>query len=90
MIWGSAAHRRVCTNSILTAARGWSLPLAANLRLGDIITIADMVGGVNGANVISVLAVGSDTINGAASFNISAQFGKVAFMSNGVNRWVVV
>src|SRR5215831_12534262 len=74
------------TTTNLTANRAWTLPSASAYGQGNVITISDVAGAINGANTITVTRAGSDTINGATTTVLSAQYGIVQLVSDGTSK----
>jgi hypothetical protein len=80
--------RVAATSASFTAARTWTLPLAANVPAGEIIEVSDAFGGVTSANTLIIQRAGSsDTINGATTETIGSAYGARRFISNGSNAW---
>jgi len=71
----------------LTAARTKTLPAANAVPAGHVLMIKDASGSA-GTNNIIVARAGSDTIDGANSVNISANYGVLRLYSNGNNAWL--
>lgn len=63
------------------------LPEASTITIGKRVTIKKTN---TGANNISVLRAGTDTIDGATSQTVSGDFGFKTFESNGVDQWYEV
>lgn len=83
----AATTRTEATSTTLTAARTWTLPAAAAVNPGQVLIISDAAGAINGTNIITVQRSGSDTINGAATFNMDTAYRQVALVSDGVSLW---
>lgn len=83
----SATTRTVVTTTALTAARTWTLPAANALNAGQSLLIMDQAGAINGANTISVVRSGSDTLNGGTSISILSQYAGALLVSDGVSKW---
>lgn len=79
--------RTVITTATLTAARTWTLPAASAVNAGQHVVVADAAGGINGANTLTVLAAGGDTVNGVFSVVLSVQYGYTDLVSDGVSAW---
>ena len=77
----------VVTSATLTAPRTWTLPAANSVNAGYEIIVADLFGGVSSTNTLIIARAGSDTINGATSQTIGAQYGMRRFFSDGVSKW---
>jgi hypothetical protein len=79
--------RYVGLTATLTAVRTLTLPAAASVPGGRLVTIQDEAGGISPSSYHSIVPTGSDTIDGRASFINKAKFGGVSFRSNGSNAW---
>lgn len=79
--------RVAATSAAFTAARTWTLPLAANVPAGEIIEVSDAFGGVTSTNTLIIQRAGSDTLNGATTETIGSAYGARRFISNGSNAW---
>ena len=66
-----------------------TLPTAASVRSGFVVTIKD-IGGATEANPITVSRGGSDTIDGATSITMYAPNSSVDLISDGANAWYVI
>jgi len=66
-----------------------TLPTAASVRSGFVITIKD-IGAATETNPITVARSGSDTIDGATSIILYAQYSAATLISNGSNAWRVI
>ena len=66
-----------------------TLPTAASVRSGFVITIKD-IGADTETNPITVARSGSDTIDGATSIILYAQYSAATLISNGSNAWRVI
>jgi hypothetical protein len=82
--------RYIGLTAALTAVRTFTLPAASTVPGGRIVTIQDEVGGISGANYLSFVPTGADTLNGASSYLLKAKYGGVSFRSNGTNAWNVI
>jgi hypothetical protein len=74
----------------ITAARTVALCAASAFPVGYRLAVFDESGSASAANTITLLRVGSDTIDGASSFAISSAYGVVALESNGTSKWTVI
>jgi hypothetical protein len=72
-----------------TASRTITLPLASAVVTGRIYIIKDATGDSN-ANPITLDADGSDQIDGAASQNLSSDYGAWMVQTDGVSNWSFV
>ena len=68
------------------AARTITLPAASAVPLGIPIVFKDESGGA-ATNNITIARAGADTIDGATSKVINANYGTVRLYSNGTNAW---
>ncbi len=90
---GDAALTISATSSVaalaatLTANRTWTLPAAAAVPPGWELVIVDETGGIAGGFQITVVAAGSDTINGLSSFALATTRGQARLISDGSSRW---
>ena len=66
-----------------------TLPTAAGVRSGFILTIKD-IGAATETNPITVARSGSDTIDGATSIILYAQYSAATLISNRSNAWRVI
>jgi hypothetical protein len=69
-----------------TSARTFTLPLASACS-GKKFVIKDASGAVNGANTLSIVRAGSDTIEGGTSLSINSAWGCQELLSTG-SAWV--
>ncbi|MBN9304119.1 MAG: hypothetical protein BGO82_17235 [Devosia sp. 67-54] len=83
----AATDRSVITSASLTAARTWTLPAANSVNAGQHLVVADMAGGINGSNTLTLQRAGSDTINGSASAVLGSQYAYADLISDGVSKW---
>lgn len=74
----------------ITAPRTATLPAANAVPGGKRITVVDESGLCSSANIITVTALGADTINGLASFVLGSAYASVTVESNGANAWTEV
>lgn len=74
----------VTDNSV---ARTITLPAANTLRNGQMLIIKDEAGTAASANNITIARAGADTIDGATSLTISANYGIAKLYSNGSNAF---
>lgn len=82
--------RLVVPSAAFTAPRTGTLPAASSVAAGRTISFFDALPAINGANVVTVVRSGSDTINGATSYVCSQPRGRWDFISDGVSKWSVV
>lgn len=81
------ADKAVVTSANFTAPRTWTLPLANSVNPGYEIPVADLFGGVSSTNTLTIARAGANTINGATSVTIGAQYGMRRLISDGVSKW---
>lgn len=82
---------RLALNAALTAARTVTLPAANTVPAGKTYRVSDKVGGINGANVLNLTRVGSDTINGGTGpVSLSVARGQWEIISDGVSNWTII
>ncbi|MHB8885799.1 MAG: hyaluronate lyase N-terminal domain-containing protein [Methylovirgula sp.] len=81
---------RLIAYTALTAARIVSLPAASAYPTGTPLSVVDESGSCSAANVVTLAANGTDTINGAASAVLSVPYAYIAIESNGSNKWTVL
>ncbi len=74
----------------MSAARAATLPAANAVPAGTMFTIADESGTVGSTNKITVTAAGGDTINGAATADISTAYGSTMLVSDGTSKWTTI
>src|SRR5215475_6358200 len=87
----ASTDRVVATSATLTAARTWTLPAANALKAGEVITVIDAFGGINGANVLGVQRAGSDTIQKQTSvIQLFSKYGSMALMTDGTSNWYIL
>ena len=66
-------------------------PPASALNKGERIVVIDAFGGIGGANTLSVVRDGADTINGGtAAVVLNTAYGSTQLMTDGVSNWGVV
>lgn len=75
------------TATNFTAARTVTLLAVSAYNPGQVTVVVDSGGAVNGANTLIVAAAGGDTINGASSVTINAQYSGGVFYPIGANKW---
>lgn len=79
---------RMVYHTALSAARSDTLPAANSVNPGQIFVVTDFRGVATASNTITLLANGSDTVNGASSaVAVNAQYGAGIFWSDGTSRW---
>ena len=81
---------RIVAYTAITAARAVSLPSAASYPTGTALWIVDESGACSPSKTITVGRAGSDLIDGAVSFAISAAYAGVELESNGSNAWTIL
>lgn len=86
----TAANSYVGQVGVMSAARTATLPAAATAGAGALFIIADESGTVTAGNKITVTAAGGDTINGAATLDVSTAYGSTVLVSNGTSKWTTV
>lgn len=74
----------------LSAPRTLTLPPASAYPTGTRLAVLDEGGACSPATSIGIAAVGSDTINGAASVALARPFAVISLTSDGVSRWTIV
>ncbi len=72
-----------------TASRTITLPAASAVAAGRLYVVKDRTGNSE-TNTITVLADGTDNIDGAASQVFGSNYGAFMVVSNGVNGWVII
>lgn len=72
-----------------SVARSITLPLAGSVTAGRIYMIKDNTGQSNG-NPISLVAAGSDTIDGNASETLDSNLGTTTVIGDGVDKWSIL
>lgn len=82
-----STDKAVVTNATFTSSRTWTLPAANSVNAGYEIIVADLFGGVSATNTLVIARAGSDTINGATSQTIAAQYAMRRLFSDGVSKW---
>lgn len=95
MVVSDAAYSILATDryvglTAITAARVFTLPAASSLNPGQALVIADESGLLTSTLSLSLLASGSDTINGVAGLVLTTPNQLLTFYSNGSNRWTTV
>ncbi len=88
--YSALATDRLIAYTAITAARVVSLPTAAAYSTGALLVVIDESGACSPVKTIAATAVGSDTINGAASAVIASAYGSLTLESNGVAAWTIV
>ena len=83
----SATVTIVGTSATFTAPRTVTLPSASTVPSGLSINIIDTFGAINGANTLTILRAGTDTINGITSISMGAPRSVRQLFSNGSNAW---
>jgi hypothetical protein len=82
--------RYVALTGALTAVRTWTLPPAASVPGGRVVTIQDEAGGISGQSHLNLVPTGADTIDGLGNYRLKAKFGGLALRSDGSSKWSVV
>jgi hypothetical protein len=82
--------RYLALTGTLTAVRTWTLPPAASVPPGRVVTIQDEAGGISGQNHLNVVPTGADTIDGLPNYRLKARYGGLSFRSDGSSKWSVV
>ena len=87
----TAAYTITASNDLIAytaiaAARVVTLPAANAVAAGQVFSVKDEAGAANAFN-LTITPAGTDTIDGAASLVISANYGKATFYSDGVSKW---
>lgn len=67
-----------------------TLPAASAVPANDVYFVLKDESGAAGSNNITISRAGSDTIDGATSYVISTNYGKVALYSDGASKWFTV
>ena len=80
----------VYTTVAFTAARIWTLPLAAAYGAGRILRVVDSIGTVTPTNSLTLQRQGTDTISGATSYVLSQAYQSALLASNGAGLWTVI
>lgn len=86
------SYGALATDSIIavtdnTSARTITLAAASALKAGQILIIKDEAGTAASANNITIARAGSDTIDGATSVSITADYGVIRLYSNGSDKY---
>lgn len=84
-----ATDTYVLVNTDTNAARTITLPVANSVAAGRYYIIIDQTG-LAQTNPITINKSGADTIDGATSYVVRANFGAVVLISNAVNQWNAV
>jgi len=81
-----------CTIGAITAPRTYTLPAASSLKAGREFVITDTLGIVTPTNTVSLVAAGSDKINGVAStiLAINAAYNSCRLRSDGSANWTIL
>jgi hypothetical protein len=82
----ASTSRVVGSTTTLTASRTWTLPSAASVGQGGGLRVLDFAG-VVGTYSIVLARASTDTINGATSISITAQYGGYLLTSDGSSKW---
>jgi hypothetical protein len=81
------SDRYLALTAALTAVRTWTLPAAASVPPGRVVTIQDEAGGISGQNHLNVVPTGADTIDGLPNYRLKARYGGLSFRSDGASKW---
>lgn len=65
-----------------------TLPLASSVTAGRVFIVKDVTGS-SYSNPVTVAISGSDTIEGASSFDLASDYGSLMLISNGADKWQV-
>lgn len=92
-VTSGATYNATATDRIIGVANTGSavtvnLTPIANVPAGDTITVKDQTGGA-GANNITLVTPGAETIDGANTYVINSAYGYVTLYSNGTNYFVI-
>ena len=74
----------VCVSD-LSVSRTITLPTASSVPAGMIFMIKDQTGQASGSKYVRVACQGSETVDGAAYYDLTAAYESVTVMSNGTN-----
>lgn len=74
----------------LTAPRVVTLPTAAAMGTGYLLTIVDESGSVTGTNTLTITRAGADTVNGATTYVMNTACAAVTLLSDGVSKWTIL
>jgi len=85
----SAGVQMQVTTAAFTTSRTWTLPLSTNYGDGSYLYIADLAGAISGTDTLVIAAQGSDTVNGAASITVGAQYGIWQLVTDGNGHWIL-
>jgi hypothetical protein len=80
----------IAQTGTMSAARTFSLPSAASFPAGEELIIIDQSGTITPTNKIIVTRNGSNTIDGATSKDITAAYGFLRLICNGIDSWKIV
>ena len=80
----------IAQTGTMSEARTFSLPSAASFPAGEELIIIDQSGTVTPTNKIIVTRNGSNTIDGATSKDITAAYGFLRLICNGIDSWKIV
>lgn len=84
--YAAAGNEDVIGVTSTASARTITLPLAASIQPGQTIVVKDESGGA-ATNNITIVRSGGDTIDGATSKVLNANFGTVMLYSDGASKW---
>lgn len=74
----------------MSAPRTVTMPSATSAGAGAVIIVADESGTVSATNTIALTRAGSDTINGATTYSISAGYGPTMLIGDGNSKWTAI
>ena len=81
---------RLVAYTALTAPRTVTLPAAAAVPAGTVLTVVDESGQCSSLAALTLAAAGADTIDGAPAAVIALPYGYFALESDGAARWSLV
>lgn len=82
-----ATHGLVVTTAAFTAPRTLTLPAVSAVPVWPALRIIDLAGAISKTNKLTIVAAGSDTINGAASVAFTTAFSELVLSSDGTAKW---
>jgi Major tropism determinant N-terminal domain len=84
------ATDRLVAYTALTAARVVTLPASSGYPTGTRLVVIDESGNCSVTKTLTLNAVGSDTIDGAASAVVNQAYGFIGLESNGTGHWTII
>ncbi len=81
--------RYIGLTTTLTAVRTLTLPAAATVPGGRVVTIQDEAGAISPGAYERIVPTGTDTIDGASQWLLKTRYGAVSFIANNANAWSV-